>query len=71
MGEFDMSELNPQPKERWQHYNGNIYEVMHIANITNQPNEIHPVTVVYKGVHNGFIWTRELSDWHRSMTLVK
>jgi hypothetical protein len=31
----------------------------------------YPVTVVYQGVVNGAVWTRPLSDWHRSMTSVQ
>ena len=59
---------NPQPKEKWIHRNGNVYMVLHIANIGYR-NKIYPVTVVYKGL-NGWVWTRPLSDWHRSMTLI-
>ena len=61
----------PKPREIWQHYNGCKYEILYIANIANK-NKNYPVTIVYKTVcNNNNIWTKKLSDWHRSMTLVK
>ena len=34
---------------------------------TSRPAQ-YPVTVVYKNVRIGSIWSRPLHDWHRSMT---
>lgn len=64
--------LNALPKqgERWKHRNGLVYEIIAIANIKHI-HELHPITVVYKGITNGHIWTRKLSDWHSSMILDK
>ena len=43
----------------WRHYNGNRYTVIGCAEKGNR--------VVYRG-DNGHVWTRTLSDWHRSMS---
>ena len=51
----------------WHHKNGNKYEVITIANSETKTDR-YPVTVVYKNIDNGTIWSRPLSDWHRSMT---
>ncbi len=51
----------------WEHKNDNEYEVITIANSETKTDR-YPVTVVYKNISNGVIWSRELSDWHRSMT---
>ena len=52
----------------WRHTNGVIYRVLHIANTTSQDLDKYPITVVYQGLYNEKIWTRPLSDWHRSFT---
>jgi hypothetical protein len=59
----------PEPSEGsvWQHRNGNRYLVLAIANHASDRPERYPKTVVYQGA-NGNIWSRPLSDWHRSMT---
>ena len=51
----------------WRHTNGNLYHVLCIANEHTERPDQYPVTVVYQG-DNGRIWSRPLSDWHRSMT---
>jgi hypothetical protein len=56
-----------KPGTVWRHRNGNLYCVMCLANSAST-SERYPVTVVYMGT-NGLIWSRQLSDWHRSMTL--
>ena len=58
----------PTPGDCWAYYNGTPYRVLHIANLPDNP--WYPQTVVYQG-SNGRIWSRPLSDWHRSMTLTK
>lgn len=54
----------------WKHNNGNIYTVIEITNLDSKDLIKYPITVVYKG-ENGKIWTRPLTDWHRSFTKVK
>lgn len=51
----------------WRHRNGNLYMVLHIANLPNE--ERYPKSVVYRGA-DGNVWVRRYDDWHRSMTLV-
>lgn len=58
----------PEEKTIWRHYNGVVYEVVAIAN-EHSTRDVYPPTVVYRGP-NGRIWSRPLSDWHRSMTFV-
>lgn len=60
----------PAPGTTWRHTNGNRYEVLHIANEQTQDAQRYPVTVVYRGLVNGLVWTRAADDWHRSMTQV-
>lgn len=63
-----MSELlGVTANSEWIHTNGNKYIVLCIANEhTERPNQ-YPVTVVYQG-ENLKIWSRPLTEWHRSMT---
>lgn len=55
----------------WQHYTGNLYCVMHIANENSSPERAvkYPPTVVYMNVHTHVVYARPLSRWHASMTL--
>lgn len=55
----------PEIKSKWRHYNGIKYKVIAIANEEN--TEKYPTTVIYKG-ENGKVWSRSLTDWHRSFT---
>ena len=57
----------PQSHTTWQHTNGNIYEVIGYTNMHSTNLTKYPLTIVYKG-ENGNIWSRPLSDWHRSFT---
>lgn len=57
----------PKPGSVWRHTKGNLYTVEYIANEGGNPR--YPVTVVYRGNANGYLWARPASDWHRSMTL--
>jgi hypothetical protein len=52
----------------WKHHNGNLYRVLFLTNITEEPEERYPLTVVYENVNNGTRWSRRADDWHRSMT---
>ena len=54
----------------WKHTNGQIYKVVEIANAETQQPDKYPVTVVYANTNNGTVWSRPLSDWHRSFTLI-
>jgi len=56
---------------RWQHTNGNQYRVMTLANELTQRPDQYPVTVVYQNIYTQSVWSRPLSDWHRSMTEVE
>lgn len=53
----------------WQHRNGNKYEVIMLTNLESS-KETYPITVVYKNSNTGTIWSRKLSDWHKSMTKI-
>lgn len=58
----------PQIGSVWEHTSGNKYIVLLISNTdSTKPN--YPETVIYKGF-NGKVWSRPLSDWCRSMTLI-
>lgn len=58
------------PKEGsvWRHRNGAKYAVLMIANSESQ-NPEYPLTVVYRNVTNGKVWSRPASEWLRSMSL--
>lgn len=60
---------HPAPGSIWQHSNGNRYCVVMITN-ADSDKEKYPTTVVHRNVFNGKIYSRELSDWHRSMSSV-
>ncbi len=59
----------PQVGSKWRHYNGNEYEVVLIANLHSIKDE-YPITLVYRGA-NLRVWSRPLSDWHRSMATIE
>lgn len=61
-------EPSVQEGDRWRHYRGGEYVVLHLANIGG--GEGYRPTVVYQGTENHKVWTRPLDDWHRSMTLL-
>ncbi len=58
----------PKIGTRYRHHNGNIYEVLLIAN-TDSDREEYPVTVVYRG-NNGKIWAKTLKDFNAKMSLI-
>ncbi|UXS01175.1 DUF1653 domain-containing protein [Agrobacterium tumefaciens] len=65
--------LTPEPEAPragsvWRHYNGATYEVLTITNAESSRPK-YPPTVVYRGLGNGKLWSRPLSDWNRSMTI--
>ena len=51
----------------WKHHSGRLYTVKMYTNLDTTRPEKYPVTIVYEGA-NGKLWSRPLSDWHRSMT---
>lgn len=55
----------------YRHTNGNLYTVLMLTNLDASPEsaEKYPIDVVYTG-QNGKVWSRRLSDWERSFTLV-
>ena len=57
---------SPQPGQPWVHRNGKKYTVLHLTNLDSDRDDYKP-QVVYQGA-NGKIWSRALSDWHRSFT---
>lgn len=63
-----VSDHTVRVNSKWVHTNGNEYEVITIANSETMTDR-YPVTVIYRNVDNGTIWSRSLNDWHRSMTL--
>jgi hypothetical protein len=65
-GSADKRLETPRPGSKWQHYNGQQYTVLFLTNLDSQ-YERHPPYVIYQGT-NGKLWTRLLSDWHRSFT---
>lgn len=60
---------DPKPGHVYQHLNGNIYEVLHIANEYSLRDD-YPPTVVYKGA-NGNVWVKPLTNFMRKMTRIK
>lgn len=58
----------PTPGSVWNHRNGNRYAVVMITNAESERQEKYPTSVVYRNIRNGNVYSRKLSDWHRSMT---
>jgi hypothetical protein len=58
----------PEVGSKWRHAKGDIYEVAMISNGNTSDPERYPITVIYKS--DSGVWSRPLSDWHRSMVLV-
>jgi hypothetical protein len=58
----------PVKGTKYKHHNGNIYEVLLIAN-ENSDRAEYPITVVYVGV-NGNIWAKPLDNFLEKMSLV-
>lgn len=58
----------PVKGTKYKHRNGNIYEVLLIAN-ENSDRAEYPITVVYVGA-NGNIWAKSLDNFLEKMTLV-
>jgi hypothetical protein len=59
----------PQEHEYWEHRNGKVYEILFIANQNNKPDTHYEPHVVYQNIESKTVWSRPLSDWHRSFGL--
>jgi hypothetical protein len=57
----------PEIGTTWEHTSGRFYTVLLIANMPDIPP--YPCTVVYRDTV-GAVWSRPVSEWHRSMTCV-
>ena len=55
------------PLSRWKHSNGSTYAVILITNEHSETQDRYPTTIVYRDC-NYEVWSKPLSDWHRSMT---
>ena len=62
-----MTEMTlPASGSSWVHHtSGGVYTVLFLANVDTKYPDKYPATVVYVGA-NGKLWTRPVSDWHRS-----
>lgn len=58
--------IDIKEQSRWVHTSGKEYTVLHIAN-TMATKEGYPSMVVYED-DDGNVWTRVVSDWHRSFS---
>lgn len=57
----------PAPGDLFLHTNGQEYEVIILANEHTVEPARYPLTVVYKSVLNGRVWSKECNDFFRSM----
>jgi hypothetical protein len=53
------------------HHSGRIYVVTGIANENTQRPDQYPVTIIYKNVENGTVWSRPASEWARSFRPIR
>lgn len=67
----------PMVGSRWMHRNGNVYQVIAFTNTSKdavrfKPDEVerYPDMIIYQNVNNGTLWSREVTDWHRSFQQV-
>ena len=56
--------------KQFRHKNGIEYTVIDATNLDTIRRKEHPISIVYLG-RNGKTWSRLLSDWDRSFTLVE
>jgi hypothetical protein len=52
-------EIEPKAGDRWRHYTGNSYDVLHVATDAQSSLKV----VIYQGTCGGTVWCRPLSDW--------
>jgi hypothetical protein len=60
------------PGQLWKHENGETYKVLMITNLHAEPSRQveYPLTVVYKNVKDGRIWSKPLAAFTNRRTLV-
>lgn len=51
------------------HKNGNVYRVLMLTNTKTERPEQYPVTVIYRNIENGTVWSRPLDDMDRSFVI--
>lgn len=56
----DWSITEPRPGEIYQHYKGDLYEVICVGRLSEKRDEI---MVVYKSLSRGCIWIRPFGMW--------
>ena len=61
--------IKPEKWSLWEHNNGILYRVLMLTNVDTERPDQYPVTVVYENAVTGSVWSRPLTEWHRSMTL--
>lgn len=66
---YTIPEEVPAIDSCWLHNSGNIYCVRNISNSLSTSSR-YPQTVVYEDTDGG-IWSRPLTEWHKSMTLLE
>ena len=59
----------PNVDSIWRHTNGGLYLVIAITNLASIRPQ-YPETVVYINTVNHSLWSRPVSEWTRSMSLV-
>jgi len=60
--------MNIKVGSTWKHSSGTQYEVIAIANAESTRPQAYPLTVVYRNIETGSVWSRKASEWHQSMT---
>lgn len=70
--EVSLNDANtwPQVRSIWKHHSGRQYVVVTFANVEQDRQDEYPTTIVYDNIMNGKRYSRKLSDWDRSMTLI-
>jgi hypothetical protein len=63
-----MKHIKPLIGSVWMHRNGINYQVLLFTNVGGSKAN-YQEQIVYTNIHNGLVYSRPLSDWHRSMTL--
>jgi hypothetical protein len=57
---------NPKPEDFWLHEkSGHLYKILMLTN-EHATKSDYPVQVVYQDIENNHIWSRPLTEWHRS-----
>ena len=62
--------MHPVAFSLWEHTVGTTYRVVSLTNMT-ATDERYPKTIVQENTETGELWSRPLSKWHASMTLIE